>query len=157
MSYLSLLAFFAANFAAALSGAYFRPGDWYRGLDKPAWRPPDWLFAPAWAVLYTMIAISGWLIWREAGDTSQGRLALIVYGLHLLVNASWSAVFFGLRRPGLAFLDIVLLWASIGLTAILFHDIRPLAAWLLMPYLAWVSFAAVLNFSIWRRNRVRAG
>lgn len=156
MSLLSLLAFFAANFMAALSGAFFRPGDWYRTLDKPAWRPPDWLFAPAWAVLYTMIAVSGWLIWLEAGGTSAGRFALIVYGLHLLVNASWSAVFFGLRRPGLAFFDILLLWGSIGLTAIVFYDIRPLAAWLLLPYLAWVSFAALLNFSIWRRNRTTA-
>jgi len=153
---LSLLVFIAANFAAALSGAWFRPGNWYRELDKPSWRPPDWLFAPAWAVLYSMIAVSGWLVWREAGMQPEGQRALVIYGLHLLVNASWSAVFFGLRRPGLAFLDILLLWSSIALTAGVFYGIRPLAAWLLLPYLMWVSFAAVLNFSIWRRNRATA-
>ena len=151
---LSLLVFFAANFTAAFVGAYFKPGRWYRELDKPVWRPPDWLFAPAWAVLYTLIAVSGWLIWREAGPTPDGQRALTIYGLHLLVNASWPAVFFGLRRPGLAFADILLLWASIALTAVVFSSIRPLAAWLLLPYLMWVTFAAALNFSVWRRNRM---
>ena len=123
----------------------------YEDLIKPSWRPPNGLFGPVWAILYAMIAVSGWLIWRELGWTA-GALPLGLYALQLLLNGLWSAIFFGLRRPGLACLEMVLLWLSIlGLIA-LFYPIHQWAALLLVPYLAWVSFAFLLNFAIWRLN-----
>lgn len=150
-SILVLAGFFAACFAAALSGAYFRPGEWYERLDKPAWRPPNWLFPPAWTLLYIMIAVSGWLVWLTAGFAG-AAVPLAVYGVQLVFNAGWSAVFFGARRPGWAMLEVVGLWTSIAATIAAFYPISTTAAWLLVPYLGWVSFAAVLNFAIWRRN-----
>lgn len=151
-SLLMLFAFGGATFAAASAGAVFRPGEWYRRLDKPRWRPPDWLFAPVWTLLYAMIALSGWLVWREKG-LADAAVPLAVYAIQLVLNAAWSPIFFGLRRPGLAAIEIGLLWASIVATVLLFHPVSPVATWLIVPYLAWVSFAAALNLSIWRRNR----
>lgn len=148
---ISLLPFFALCFCAALSGAFFRPGDWYEHLSKPSWRPPNWLFPPAWSVLYVCIAVAGWLVWRtgEAGY----QVALAVYGVQLLFNAAWSAVFFGLRRVDLAFGELTLLWLSIAATIAVFAPISTAAALLLAPYLAWVTFAGALNLSIWQLNR----
>jgi tryptophan-rich sensory protein len=136
------------SFVAASTGAIFRPGAWYEGLAKPPWRPPNWLFGPAWALLYALIAISAWLVWRADGFGT----ALVIWSVHLVINAGWSAVFFGLRRPDLACAWILLLWASIAVTIAAFAPVSLLAAWLLAPYLLWVSFATALNFSIWRRN-----
>lgn len=152
---LMLILFGAVNFGAAATGAIFRPGEWYKQLDKPRWRPPDWIFAPVWSALYVTIALSGWLVWREAG-ISGALLPLGVYALQLLLNAAWTPIFFGLHRPGLALVEIVLLWASILATIVLFYPISSAASWLLIPYLAWVSFASGLNFSIWMRNRTPA-
>jgi tryptophan-rich sensory protein len=147
-----LLGFIAACFFAALTGALFRPGDWYERLAKPTWRPPNWLFAPVWTVLYFTIAISGWLVWREAGFAG-AALPLAIYAMQLVLNAAWTPIFFGLHRPDLGFLDIVLVWSSIIATIALFFPIRAAAALLLLPYLAWVTFAAALNFAVWRLNR----
>ncbi|WP_137128371.1 TspO/MBR family protein [Roseomonas sp. HF4] len=152
-SIVALLVFFGLNFATAMSGAVFMPGEWYRGLAKPSWNPPDWAFAPAWAVLYVTIAVSGWLVWREAG-LAGAALPLAVYVVQLLFNAGWSAVFFGLQRPDLAFAEVIGLWLSILATILLFWPVSQLAALLLLPYLAWVTFAASLNFAIWRLNVV---
>ncbi|MGE3363594.1 MAG: TspO/MBR family protein [Rhizobiaceae bacterium] len=152
---LMLVGFLAASFCAAATGVIFRPGEWYRRLDKPVWRPPDWLFAPVWSLLYLSIAVSGWLAWRKAGFNG-APLALASFGLQIFLNAAWTPIFFGMRRPGLAFAEIVILWVSIVTTIASFIPISPTAAWLLAPYLLWVSFAAVLNFSIWRRNSARA-
>src|SRR5665213_1874312 len=146
-----LLGFIATCFFAALTGALFRPGDWYDRLAKPTWRPPNWLFAPVWTVLYFTIAISGWLVWREVGFAG-GALALSVYGLQLVLNAAWTPIFFGLHRPDLGFLEIVLIWLSIIATIVLFYPIHLSAALILLPYLAWVTFAVALNFAIWRLN-----
>ena len=151
-SLLVLLGFVAACFLAALTGAVFRPGDWYERLAKPSWRPPNQLFAPVWTVLYLIIAISGWLVWRKAGLTN-AALPIAVYSLQLVLNAAWTPLFFGLHRPDLGLLEIVLVWLSIVATIILFYPIHAWAALLLLPYLAWVTFAAVLNFAIWRLNR----
>ncbi|MCS6932102.1 MAG: tryptophan-rich sensory protein [Acetobacteraceae bacterium] len=148
MDLLPLFGFLGACFAAASTGAIFRPGAWYEGLSKPSWRPPNRLFGPAWAVLYTLIAISAWLVWREAGL----GVEIAVWAGHLAINAGWSWIFFGLRRPDLAFGWILLLWASIAATIAAFAAVSQPAAWLLLPYLAWVSFAAALNLAIWRRN-----
>ncbi len=146
---IGLAGFLAAVIAVAASGASFKPGAWYESLNRPSWRPPNWLFGPAWAILYAMIAAAGWLVWRRVGFGS----ALAVYGVQLLLNAGWSAVFFGLHRPGLALGEITLLWFSIVATIAMFAPIDPLAAELLLPYLAWVTFAGALNRSIWRMNR----
>jgi translocator protein len=147
-SLVALACFVVACFLAASMGVIFPPGRWYEGLAKPAWRPPNWLFAPVWTILYLMIAVAGWLVWSAAGFT----FALAVYAVQLLLNAAWTPIFFGLRRPDFAFFEIVLLWASIALTIALVHPVNAAAAWLLAPYLAWVTFAAALNFAIWRLN-----
>jgi tryptophan-rich sensory protein len=144
-----LFAFMAICFAAASMGAVFRPGKWYERLVKPSWRPPDWLFAPVWTVLYLMIAIAGWMVWRKAGVSQP----LFFYLLQLVLNAAWTPIFFGAHRIGAAFFDIVLLWVSTILTIVYFYPVNALAAWLLVPYLIWVSFAATLNYAIWRLNR----
>jgi len=151
----SLFAFFGfvtVCFLAASSGGIFRAGSWYDALAKPWWRPPRWLFAPAWSVLYFTIALSGWLVWREAGLV---LVPFCIYGISLCFNAAWSACFFGLRRMDIAFADVLLLWLSIAMTIAAFYPIETRAAFLLLPYLGWVSFAACLNFTIWRMNRAR--
>jgi len=150
-SILALFGFMAACFLAALTGAFFRPGNWYERLKKPSWRPPNRLFAPVWTTLYVTIAISGWLIWREVGFAG-ATLPLAVYALQLLLNAAWTPLFFGLRRPDLGLLDIVLVWLSIIATITLFFPIHSGAAILLAPYLVWVTFATALNFAVWRLN-----
>ena len=155
-SALALLVFLVACAAAAAPGLVFRPGAWYRRLAKPAWRPPDWLFGPVWLLLYISIAVSGWLIWRRTGFAGAGGVALGVYALQLVLNGLWSAIFFGLHRPDLAFAEIVVLWLSIVATIVLFHPLDAMAATLLIPYAAWVTFAAVLNFRVWRLNPERA-
>lgn len=143
--------FLAVNFAAAASGAVFRPDDWFRTLRKPSWQPPDWLFAPVWTVLYIMIAVSGWLVWREAG-LAGAAVPLALYGLQLVLNGLWSAVFFGAHRIALAFYEAVALWLAVAATILAFAPINPLAAWLLAPYLLWVTFAAYLTRTLWRLN-----
>jgi tryptophan-rich sensory protein len=148
---LVLLGFIAACFLAALTGAVFQPGGWYKRLAKPSWRPPNRLFAPVWTVLYLTIAVSGWLVWQEAGFAG-AALPLAIYALQLVLNAAWTPLFFGLHRPDLGFLDIVLVWLSIVATIALFYPIHMGAALLLLPYLAWITFAAALNFAVWRLN-----
>jgi len=149
----SLLVFLAVSFAVAASGMLFRPGEWYAELTKPSWTPPSWLFGPVWTVLYLMIAIAGWLVWRSAAGA---RLVwpLALFGTQMAFNGLWSAFFFGLHRIDLALVDITLLWLSIAGTIVAFARLQTSAAVLLVPYLLWVSFAAVLNFSIWRLNSV---
>ena len=148
---LGLAGFVAVCLMAAMSGAFFRPGAWYLALPKPSWTPPNWLFPVAWSILYLLIAVAGWLVWRTAGFSGAG-LALGVYGLHLVFNALWSALFFGAHRIDLAFGDVVAMWLSLVGTIALFAPIDPVAAALLAPYLAWVTFAGALNFDIWRRT-----
>jgi len=149
--YLTLVPFLAAVFAASATGAVFRPGDWYKRLDKPGWTPPDWLFPLAWGLLYVLIAFAGWLVWLEAG-LAGASTALALWAVQLVFNAGWSAVFFGLRRVGLAFVEVLALWLSIAATIAAFYPVSAAAAAMMAPYLAWVSFAAVLNLAIWRRN-----
>lgn len=152
-SFLALIAFMAINMAAAASGAVFRPGAWHRGLIKPSWNPPNWLFPPAWSILYLMIAVSGWRVFEARGLEAAPQLVL--FFVSLLLNAAWSGLFFGLKRPGLAFAELLVLWASIVAMIAAFAPIDSLAAWLLAPYLCWVTFAGALNFAIWRLNKDR--
>ena len=120
-------------------------GDWYDSLDRAPWNPPAWLFGPAWTILYVLMAVAAWLVAREGLGDSPVRVALTLYLVQLALNLGWSIVFFGLRRPGLALVVIGALVVAIAATAIAFHGIAPTAAWLLVPYLAWVAFAASLN------------
>jgi benzodiazapine receptor len=147
-SALGLLGFFVAVFAAASTGAFFTPGAWYAGLSKPSWNPPNWLFAPAWAVLYTTIAVAGWLVWRQAGLGTE----IWIWAGSLMLNAAWSWLFFGLKRMDLAFYELVVFWLSILATILVFAPVSALAAWILVPYLAWVTFAGLLNWTLWRMN-----
>ncbi len=150
-SWVALGVFAAAAMAAASSGALFKPDAWYRGIRKPTWTPADWVFPTVWTPLYIMIAVSGWLVWREAG-LAGAALPLLVYAVQLVLNAGWSAVFFGLRRPGLALVEVFALWLSIALTIVLFWPISTISALLLVPYLIWVTIASVLNYQVWRMN-----
>jgi len=151
-SFLVLVGFIAACTLAAATGAVIRPGIWYERLAKPDWRPPNRLFAPVWSVLYLMIAASGWSVWREAGFAGAAG-PLTLYAAQLLLNAAWTPVFFGLHRIGLGFAILVALWLAIGATIGAFYSVSVTAAVLLVPYLAWVSFAGALNYAILRLNR----
>lgn len=139
-------------FGAASMGAVFMPGEWYAALKKPSWNPPGWLFGPVWSTLYTMMAVAAWLVWKRGGFAAQAR-PLATFVVQLALNAAWTPVFFGLHWMGLAFAEIVLLWLAIIATIVRFYPVNPVAARLLMPYLAWVSFAATLNLTLWRMNR----
>jgi tryptophan-rich sensory protein len=152
-SIMVLFGFMGACFLAATSGALFRPGEWYERLRKPRWRPPNWLFAPAWSFLYLTIAISGWLVWRRAGFIG-ASVPFTIFGVSLLFNAAWPAFFFGLRRPDLAFAELILLWLSIAAMIAAFYPVDRKAALFLLPYIGWVTFAGALNFVIWRMNRM---
>ncbi len=138
-------------FAAASFGGLFVPGEWYATLKKPAWNPPSWVFGPVWSALYTMMAVAAWLVWRQGGFATQRR-PLGLFLAQLALNAAWTPLFFGLRNPGLAFAEMVLLWLAIAATIAAFRPVSRTAMCLLTPYLAWVSFAAALNFALWRLN-----
>ena len=150
-SLLGLIGWIALSFGAAALGGRFRPGEWYFSLDKPAWTPPGWIFPPVWTALYAMMGVAAWLAWKERGWRG-AAVPLALFVTQLLLNAAWSWFFFGLHRPGLALFDIGALWITILATIIAFWRVRPAAGALLVPYLAWVSFATVLNAEIWRRN-----
>lgn len=122
---------------------------WYEGLSKPNWTPPNWLFAPVWTIVYVTMGVAAWLVWRRGSLTA---VPMQLFLLQLLLNVAWSAVFFRFRSPGWAFLEIVALWCAILFTAIAFGRAAPVAGWLMIPYLVWVSYAAALNFAIWRLN-----
>lgn len=126
---------------------------WYPTLAKPAWNPPDWLFGPVWTLLYILMGVAAWLVWRQGVDAHGVRGALILFGVQLLFNLAWSVVFFGLRRAGWALIEIVALWILILATLVAFYRLRPAAGWLLLPYQLWVTFATALNASIWLLNR----
>jgi translocator protein len=139
------------TFLAPAAAAFAMPGEWYAALRKPAWNPPAWLFGPVWTVLYTLMAVAAWLVWQRGGWRGQ-RGPLRLYLVQLALNAAWSPLFFGLKMPGVAFLEILLLLAAIVLTALAFRRVSPAAAWLFGPYIAWVAFASFLNFTLWRLN-----
>lgn len=125
--------------------------DFYTALDRPLWAPPPGVFGPVWTVLYLAMAVAAWLVWRER-DWARARGALGLFVLQLALNALWSWLFFGWHRGALAFADIVVLLVAIVATIVAFARIRTAAAWLLAPYLAWVSFATALCYSVWQRN-----
>jgi translocator protein len=146
-----LIGWLAACFLAASFGVVFMPGKWYVELKKPAWNPPPWIFGLVWTALYTMMAVAVWLVWKRGGFAAhRGPLALFL--TQLVLNAAWTPLFFGLHQPGFACAEIMSLWLAIAATFAAFWPLNRASAWLLAPYLAWVSFAAALNFALWRLN-----
>lgn len=125
--------------------------EFYDRLVQPTWAPAAWLFGPVWSLLFVLMAIAAWLVWRRHG-WSGARPALLLYASQLVANALWSWLFFAWHQGGLAFADVLLLWSLIAATLLRFWTLHRLAALLLAPYLAWVSFAAALNFTLWRLN-----
>ncbi len=148
---LALVGWLVLCFAASATAVFVSPGGWYAGLQKPSWTPPAWVFGPIWSTLYVMMAFAAWLVWRRGGWTAQWR-ALAWFLLQWLLNVLWTPLFFGLHRPGLALAEIALLWVVLAGTLFAFWRVTRLAGVLLVPYLAWVSLATVLNFTIWRLN-----
>ena len=154
LNVLGLLSWLVLTYAAAALGARVTGpaiGTWYAQLRKPSFNPPNWVFGPVWGALYTLMAISAWLVWRRAG-TAVVAPALLLYLVQLALNSVWSWLFFGRHNPGRALVDLAALWCLILATMLAFWRVLPGAGMLLLPYLAWVSFAAVLNYALWRLN-----
>ena len=124
---------------------------WYSSLNKPWFVPPNWVFGPAWITLYTLMGIALYLVWQK-GVNEKTKLPLTIFGFQLILNAIWSILFFGMQMPMIAFVEIVILWITIALTIYKFYPVSKKAAYLLIPYICWVSFAALLNYSIWILN-----
>jgi tryptophan-rich sensory protein len=152
--WLTLVIFFAICLGAGGMGSFFTASsvrDWYPRLRKPAGTPPAWVFGPVWTTLYVLMAISAWLVWRGYGRGA--RAALFIFFAQLALNVAWSGIFFGSRMPGVAFGEIVILWLAIGFNIAVFYLLSPVSALLLAPYLLWVTYAAYLNWGIWRLNK----
>jgi translocator protein len=150
MRWLGLAFWLALPLLAGAFGSQFQPGAWYAALEKPPWNPPSWVFGPVWTVLYILMGVAAWLVWDRYRGAA--KVALGVFVVQVIFNALWSYFFFGAQAPGLAFGWIVLLWLLIVATLVLFWRARTVAGVLLLPYLAWVSFATVLNFALWQLN-----
>ena len=148
---LALIGWLLLCFLPSLSATTIEVGEWYASLNKPQWNPPNWIFGPVWMTLYTLMGVSAWLVWRCGGWRVQWP-SLSVFVIQLVFNALWTPLFFAYHQLGFAFAEILILWAFIVLTISLFARVRRSAALLLVPYLLWVSFAAFLNFTIWRLN-----
>lgn len=150
-----LVGFILLSQLAGLIGSLFTAPSvdtWYTTLQKPSFTPPGWLFAPVWTVLYILMGISVFLVWLKGWKSSLARRALGIFFIQLILNAVWSVLFFGLKLPLVAFGEIVLLWGTIGMMIFNFHKVSRWAAYLQIPYILWVTFAAVLNFSLWTLN-----
>lgn len=148
-----LLGWLGVAFAAAALGGFAsaNAGDFYQELTRPGWAPPAWLFAPAWTLLYFLMGIAAWLVWREHGFR-KARTALSLFLIQLAVNALWSWLFFVWKLGALVFAEVLILWGLILCTVVAFWRVRPLAGGLLLPYLAWVTFASALTYAVWQRN-----
>lgn len=142
----------AASFVAVLGASLTDIGPWYQGLNKPSWQPPDWLFGPAWTLIFALTALSGVFSWRAARRRGDREWLIGVFALNGFLNVLWSLLFFRLRHPDWALLEVVLLWLSVLLLMIVTGRHSTMARWLLLPYLVWVAFAAWLNLAIVRLN-----
>jgi len=154
-----LAVFLAACLGAGAGAAAFtRPAipGWYESLQKPSWTPPNRAFGPVWGLLYVMMAVAAWLVWR-AGGWQQAGPALSLFAVQLILNFAWSAIFFRQRKLGAALAEILILWIAVLATTAAFSRWSPAAGWLMVPYLAWLTLAASLNFKIWRMNPDKAG
>ena len=150
---LGLAGWLVLSYAASAVGAVasIQAQSFYGQLVQPAWAPPPGVFGPVWTTLYTLMGIAAWLVWKPEGF-KHAAVPMTLFGVQLVLNVCWSWIFFGMHQPGWAFVEIVVLWLAIVATTVAFFRRSKIAGWLLMPYLAWVTFAAVLNFAIWRLN-----
>ena len=154
-SYFKLIIAIAACELAGIIGTIFSSSSiptWYSTLVKPILNPPSWVFGPVWTTLYALMGIAAFSVWKKGLKRPDVKKALSVFVLQLVLNAQWSVIFFGLQSPAWAFLNICLMWLSIVWTMVLFYKISKPAMWLLLPYIAWVTFAGYLNLSIWLLN-----
>jgi tryptophan-rich sensory protein len=125
---------------------------WYQTIHKPSWNPPGWVFGPVWTTLYILMGIALFLVWKTDAGNSIKKKAIIIFAVQLMLNFFWSFIFFSQQQIGWAFMEIIVLWVMILATIFAFSKISKTAAWLLVPYISWVSFAAMLNYTIWRLN-----
>jgi len=149
-----IVSIFICQSAGILGSIFTTPAisGWYTNLQKPSFAPPNWVFAPVWISLFTLMGISLYFFSEKGLKDKKVRLSLSIFFIHLVLNTLWSIIFFGLRSPYLAFIEIIVLWFFIILTIVSFYKVSRKAAFLLLPYIFWVSFAAILNFYIWRIN-----
>jgi tryptophan-rich sensory protein len=138
----------------ATSGFFTASGvsTWYQTINKPSWNPPSWIFGPVWTTLYVMMGISFFLVWKSGTEDTLKNKAIVFFAVQLLVNFFWSFIFFKLHQIGWAFVDIIVMWVLILFTIFNFARVNNTAAWLLVPYISWVSFATILNYTIWKLN-----
>lgn len=152
---LKLIAAILVAESAGIIGSFFTTPSiptWYAALAKPSFNPPSWVFAPVWTALFLLMGIAAFLVWKRGWEKREVRIALGIFGGQLILNILWSALFFGLHSPLAAFIEIIILWLAILWTILAFRKISRTAAWLLVPYILWVSFASVLNFSLMLLN-----
>lgn len=149
-----IIAITVSELAGIIGSVFTAPSiaGWYTDIVKPALNPPAWIFAPVWTTLFALMGISAFLIWKNGLKRQDVRIALGIFLTQLVLNTLWSIIFFGLRSPGGALIEIAFLWLAIVATIIAFAKISKPAAWILVPYILWVSFAAYLNYSIWILN-----
>ena len=151
---IGLVVILAICFSAAAVGSVATAPNiptWYAALAKPSWNPPNWLFGPVWTMLYVCMSVAAWLVWRQGG-LRQAHRPLSLFAVQLVLNAAWSWLFFGFQMPGVAFVEVLVLLAAIAATTVAFWSRSKAAGMLMLPYLGWVAFASVLNFTIWRLN-----
>jgi tryptophan-rich sensory protein len=148
------IAIAVSELAGIIGSVFTAPaiGGWYAGIIKPTWNPPAWVFGPVWTTLFMLMDIAAFLVWRKGLERREVKIALGVFVGQLVLNTLWSIIFFGLHSPGGALIEIAFLWLAILATIIVFAKVSKPAAWLLVPYIAWVSFAGYLNYSIWMLN-----
>ena len=153
--FLKLLAFIIICQLAGIIGGLATTtsvNTWYQQINKPSFTPPDWIFGPVWITLYALMGIAVYLVWRQRVSNPKAKTAIVLFFSQLALNALWSILFFGFRSPGLAFIEILALWAFVLFTTIYFFRISLAASGLMLPYILWSSFAVALNFEIWRLN-----
>ena len=150
-----LLLFLGACYLVAWVGAQVSPGlgstEWYDSIQKPSWNPPSWVFGPVWSLLYTLMGIAAWLVWKEVGFKN-AKIAMVLFFTQLILNGLWSHIFFGMQQIGWALVEIIILLIAIVATTIAFFRKRSLAGWLMAPYILWVAFATFLTYTIWTLN-----
>jgi len=149
-----LIAILGCQIAGIVGSLFTSPSipTWYATLRKPDFSPPNWVFAPVWTFLFVLMGVSAYLVWNKGLENRKVRISLLIFGIQLVLNVVWSFLFFRLQSPLYAFFEIIVLWLTIVLTILNFFKISRAAGWLLIPYITWVSFAAILNFSIVRLN-----
>jgi benzodiazapine receptor len=155
MNYKRLIISLALPQLAGAAGSLFTAPSipiWYAALEKPSFSPPNWIFAPVWIILFLLMGISLYLVWSKGLENRKVKTAVLIFSGQLGLNIIWSLLFFGLQSPFYAFIEIIILWLAILLTIISFYKISKIAAYLLLPYILWVSFAGFLNYFIWRLN-----